>query len=136
MSFHCLLNNVWAMVLIAYLFGLSMLMEDSSYYLKIIELILYNLPYVWIMFAPWKLLNKIVMNFLTFMDCAYNAKYVSFMQDYYPCYSLCLSCKNCLCLKLMTPSFLGEISYNSNIAWIKIIFDNMRLNICFTEILS
>ena len=63
-------------VLVAYFFGLFMLMEDGSYYLKIIELILKNIPYAWIMFALWKLLDKTVMNFWTFINYAYNVKYV------------------------------------------------------------
>ena len=42
--------------------------------------ILMNFLYVWNMFAPWKLLDKIVMIFWTFMKCGYNAKYVPFMQ--------------------------------------------------------
>ena len=66
MSINVLLNNVWAMVLLAYFFGLSMLMEDDSCYLKIIGLILKKIPYAWIMFAFWKLLDKTAMNFWTF----------------------------------------------------------------------
>ena len=38
MSIHVLSNNVWAIVFLAYFFRLSMLMEDGSCYLKIIEL--------------------------------------------------------------------------------------------------
>ena len=99
MSIHVLLKNVWAMVLVAYYFGLSMLMEDGSYHLKIIELILKNISYVWIMFAHWKLLDKIAMNFWTFMDYAYNAKYVPSMFFENMCLNICLNDIDCSTFK-------------------------------------
>ena len=99
MSIHVLLNNVWVMVLVAYFFGLSLLMEDSSCYLKIIKLILKNIPYAWLIFAPWKLLDKTAMNCWTFMDCAYNVKYMFFMFLENMCLNICLNDIDCSTFK-------------------------------------
>ena len=95
MSIHVLLNNIWTMVLVAYFFGLSMLMEDDSCYLKIIGLILKNIPYAWIMFALWKLLDKTAINFWTFMDYAYNVKYAFSMFFENMWLNICLNDVDC-----------------------------------------